>query len=76
MSDVTVSTQFRGRLMPSDEDLREAAEHIIKSQGSTLWGQAWNVYETESREQATDWLAGQVRAVLRQAWWPSWEKKL
>lgn len=64
------------KAMPSDDELYEAAERYIMSRGSTLWGQSWNVYEKDSREQAAEWLAGQVRAVLRQVWWPSWTEKL
>ena len=62
--------------MPADDELLEAALRVIQSGKSTLWGQSWNVYESGSRQQAAEWLAGQVRATLRQAWWPHWTSQL
>ena len=68
---VTVHNGWQSSVVPSQEELRAAAEKIIREGKSTLWGQSWNVYEASGLGEASEWLAEQARMVLREALWPS-----
>lgn len=48
----------------SHAQLVQAAHNYLKTLGSTLWGQAFNIID--ERDVAAEWLALQVKAVLKE----------
>lgn len=71
---MTVRVDVRNGVTPSHDELVEAAGRYLSSLGATLYGQHFNI--VDERDVAAEWLAGQVMAVLREAWWPQWTKSL
>lgn len=71
---VSVNNGGTTRITPTLDELVEAAHRHLQTLGVTLYGQTFNIIE--DRDVAAEWLAGEVRAVLREAWWPKWSENL
>lgn len=56
------------------EPVYEAARRYLEGLHSTLWGETFNIYD--EKDSAAEWLAGEVRAVLRELDSPRWTDKL
>lgn len=57
-----------------EDPVVEAARRYLQTKHCTLWGEALNIHD--DMEAAAQWLAGEVRAVMRQMASPGWTDQL
>lgn len=49
----------------SDELVQACHAHLSRTH-TVVWGETFNVYDAEEREEAVEWLAEQIRGVMGQ----------